>query len=93
MDIKAHSGAEIEVERLNASSVNLNLSSGAAVELSGIAQTINVMAGSGASVDLEDLTTDTLYLNLSSGANVKRPRQRFVEISNRDNSSVNVSYP
>lgn len=93
VDIKAHSGAEVEVERLNASSVNLNLSSGAAVELCGIAQTINVVAGSGASVDLEDLTTDTLYLNLSSGANVKRPRQRFVEISNRDNSSVNVSYP
>lgn len=68
--VSASSGSELEGEGLKFADLEVEVSSGANVELSGTCASISISASSGANFDGEDLKCENATVDASSGANV-----------------------
>lgn len=80
VNIKASSGSEVEIDRIEVPFVDLRISSGSEAELKGRIRRMNVDASSGSAVDIKDLMVDSLQMSMSSGASMKKPRTNYIII-------------
>ncbi|WP_086478028.1 head GIN domain-containing protein [Arenibacter amylolyticus] len=70
LELKASSGANLQIEDLSGDTVDADSSSGANIEIVGQANTLHSNASSGSKIKAVNLTTALCRANASSGANI-----------------------